>query len=94
MGLFTVESREDVLAAEDAAGLRRLVKAVPRGWVEDWRALEALGLKRLIDVQDNDLIDPMIVQGRAGVTLNHFKRGADLGCLDAGLACAPCRSRG
>ncbi len=84
VGLFTAATRTDVLAVRDAAGVRTLVAAAPRGWVEDWRALEALGLRGLIDVQENGLIAGMIARGHADITLQAFGRAEDLGYVDLG----------
>ena len=61
------------------AQLRALTAAAPRSWVEDWRALSAIGLKELIDVQNNDGIFPMIQAGRADFTLYTFSTEPDLG---------------
>jgi hypothetical protein len=85
VGLFTTENRADVLATETPEQVRRLVGATPRGWTQDWRALSALGLKGLVDVQENGLIAPLIAEGRADFTLRLFGRSADLGHLDRRL---------
>lgn len=78
VGLFTAESRSDVLevSPEDVARLRA---AAPRSWTEDWRALSALGLAGLLDVQDPRLIPPMIQRGQVDFTLDAFRSTEDLG---------------
>ena len=53
----------------------------PRSWTEDWRALSALGLAGLVDVQDPRLIPPMIQRGQVDFTLDGFRPTEDLGRL-------------
>jgi hypothetical protein len=79
VGLYTTANRADVLAVNSIDQLRELTGVAPRSWVEDWRALTAIGLKELIDVQNNDGIFPMIQAGRADFTLYTFSTEADLG---------------
>lgn len=79
LGLYTTDNRADVLAVSTLAQLRALTAAAPRSWVEDWRVLSAIGLKELIDVQNNDGIFPMIQAGRADFTLYSFSTEPDLG---------------
>lgn len=81
VGLFTAESRSDVLEVhpKDVARLRA---AAPRSWTEDWRALSALGLAGLVDVQDPRLIPAMIQRGQADFTLDGFRPTEDLGRLE------------
>lgn len=79
LGLYTTENRTDVLAVRTLEQLRGLVGVAPRSWVEDWRVLASLGLKELIDVQNNDGIFPMIQAGRADFTLYSFSTEPDLG---------------
>lgn len=81
VGLFTAASRADVVAARTPDAIRRLVAAAPRGWAEDWRALSALGLRGLIDVQENMRIPAMIAAGHADFTLLQFGPDADMGRL-------------
>lgn len=77
VGLYTTENRSDVLAARPEQ-VRDLVAAAPRGWIEDWRALTALGLRGLIDVQENQRIPAMIAAGHADFTLRQFAATADM----------------
>jgi hypothetical protein len=79
VGLYTTESRSDVLAVSTIEQLRGLSAVAPRSWIEDWRALSAIGLKELIDVQNNDGIFPMIEAGRADFTLYIFSTEPDFG---------------
>jgi ABC-type amino acid transport substrate-binding protein len=79
VGLYTTENRTDVLAVGTVEQLRGLTAAAPRGWVEDWRALSAIGLKELIDVQNNDRVFHMIQAGRADFTLQAFSTEPDFG---------------
>lgn len=83
VGLYTTANRSDVLAVSSIEQLRGLTGVAPRSWVEDWRALSAIGLKELIDVQNNDGIFPMIQAGRADFTLYTFSTEADLGSRPA-----------
>lgn len=78
VGLYTTENRTDVLATTPDR-LRDLVAAAPRGWIEDWRALTALGLRGLIDVQENQRIPAMIAAGHADFTLRQFAATPDMG---------------
>ncbi len=79
VGLYTTANRTDVLAVSSLEQLRALTGVAPRSWAEDWRALSAMGLKELIDVQNNDGIFPMIQAGRADFTLYTFSTEGDLG---------------
>ena len=79
VGLFTTANRTDVLGVRSLDQLRQLTAAAPRGWVEDWRALSAIGFKSLLDVQASDTVFHMIQAGRADVTLRSFSREPDLG---------------
>ncbi|MFL5332931.1 MAG: hypothetical protein ACJ8H8_07065 [Geminicoccaceae bacterium] len=79
VGLYTTENRSDVLAVTTLEQVRGLTAAAPRSWVEDWRALSSIGLKELIDVQNNDGIFPMIQAGRADFTLFTFSTEPDFG---------------
>jgi ABC-type amino acid transport substrate-binding protein len=79
VGLYTAATRADVMAVRTPEALRGLVAAAPRGWVEDWRALTALGLRGLIDVQENERIPAMIAAGHADFTLVQFGAGVDMG---------------
>lgn len=81
VGLFTTADRGDVLAVRTLAELRRLKAAAPRGWIEDWRALSAIGFAQLLDVQASDSVFHMIQAGRADVTLRAFSPAPDLGSL-------------
>lgn len=93
VGLYTTQNRADVLAADSPEKVRRLVAAAPRGWVEDWRALETLGLRGLIDVQENQRIPAMIAAGHADFTLRNFSANPDMGhaLVDPPLRMLPIR---
>ncbi len=81
VGLYTTANRADILGVRTIEQLRGLTAVAPRSWTEDWRALSAIGLKELIDVQNNDGIFPMIQAGRADFTLYAFSTEPDLGSL-------------
>lgn len=78
VGLFTTADRPDVLAVRTPEQVRRLTAAVPRNWVEDWRALSGLGLKGLIDAPD-DVAWTLISAGRADFSLAAFSSDPDMG---------------
>lgn len=78
VGLYTTSDRTDVLAVRTVEEVRRLVGAVPRQWVEDWRALETVGLKALVDVP-YDTVWPLIAARRADFSIYTFSPEPDLG---------------
>ncbi|MEO1017288.1 MAG: hypothetical protein AAFY56_06300 [Pseudomonadota bacterium] len=79
VGLFTMANRADVLSVSRRADFDRLVGVAPQNWVEDWRVLNAIGLKQVVDGMNFQNINNMIESGRADVTLMSFSQEPDLG---------------
>lgn len=78
VGLYTLPSNRQALAAKNLEDLQGLRVLSNRNWVVDWRTLDRLGFERRQHVTNWELMPKMLAAGRADCLLAPFQPTADL----------------
>lgn len=78
VGLYTLPSNRQALAAKNLGDLQRLRVLSNRNWVVDWRTLDRLGFEQRQHVTNWELMPKMLAAGRADCLLAPFQPTADL----------------
>lgn len=77
-GLYTVDSRQQVLTAKTLEEIQKLTAISSKAWVIDWTTLEQLHLKKLLHTVKWSSMIRMVERGRGDFLLAPFQATEDL----------------
>ena len=93
VGLFTAPDNTTAQAAQTQAALQGLKVVSNSDWSADWRTLQALGVRSLMDVKTWRQMVLAVARGRADVLLAPFPATPDLRLDAEGQQLVPLRGR-
>lgn len=93
VGLFTAPDNQAAQQAQTLAALQALRVVSNSDWSVDWRTLQALGVRSLMDVKTWRQMVLAVVRGRADVLLAPFPATPDLALEAEGQRLLPLRGR-
>ncbi|MGA1931412.1 hypothetical protein ACH5BF_01630 [Arcobacter sp. YIC-464] len=88
-GFYTVESNKKALSAKSLEDIQQLTAISNKYWVPDWRTLESLNLKKLINTTKWKFIVRMVSINRGDFLLASFQPTPDLSFLTEGVKLVP-----
>ena len=91
VGLFTAPNNTMAQQAHSLQDFQSLRFVSNRGWSADWRTLQALGVRTLMDVKTWRQMVLIVARGRADVLLAPFPQTADLSFEAEGQRLVPLR---